>query len=86
MSGGPLARLYKREGADYTELWSAPRPYKQGVELQIEVTADGDHLSGRLDGQPLFDVQDTAYRSGKVGLFCYAQSDQAFDDVRVSER
>lgn len=86
MSGGPLARLDKREGADYTELWSTQRTYKQGAELQIEVTAEGDHLSGKLDGQPLFDVRDTAYRSGKVGLFCYAQNDQAFDDVRVSER
>lgn len=86
MSGGPLARLDKREGAEYTELWAAPRAYKQGVELLIEVEADGDQLRGRLDGQPLFDLQDTSYRSGKAGLFCYAQSDQAFDDARVVER
>jgi hypothetical protein len=86
MSGGPVARLDKRDGADYTELWSEPRAYRQGVETWIEVVAAGDRLRGSLDGQPLFDVRDASYASGKVGLFCYAQSDQAFDDVRVSER
>ncbi|HJQ27444.1 MAG TPA: hypothetical protein VKA60_26400 [Blastocatellia bacterium] len=86
MSGGPLARLDKREGADYTELWSAARGYREHAELLIEITAEGDHLQGKLDGQPLFDLRDPSYRSGKVGLFCYAQSDQAFDDVRVIGR
>ena len=86
MSGGPLARLDKRDGAEYTELWSAPRAYRQGAEMQIGIEAEGDHLTGSIDGQPLFDVRDQSYKSGKAGLFCYAQSDQAFDDVRVVER
>lgn len=84
MSGGPLARLDKREGGDYSELWSEPRAYREGVELQIEVIAEGDRLRGSLDGQLLFDVRDASYATGKAGLFCYAQSDQAFDEVRVS--
>ena len=86
MSGGPLARLDKRDGADYTELWSEPRAYKQAAEMQIEIDAEGDRLRGKLDGQPLFDLRDAAYRSGKAGLFCYAQSDQSFDNVRVVGR
>jgi hypothetical protein len=84
MSGGPLVRLDKRDGADYGELWSEPRAYRQGIELLIEVIVEGDHLRGSLNGQPLFDLRDTSYAQGKVGLFCYAQSDQAFDDVRVT--
>jgi hypothetical protein len=86
MSGGPLARLDKRDGAEYTELWSASRAYRQGPEMQISIEAEGDHLTGRIDGQPLFDVRDQSYKDGKAGLFCYAQSDQAFDDVRIVER
>ncbi|MFL6212987.1 MAG: hypothetical protein ACJ74J_03735 [Blastocatellia bacterium] len=86
MSGGPLARLDKRDGADYNELWSEPRAYRQSVELQIEVIAEGDHLRGSLNGQVLFDLHDASYANGKAGLFCYAQSDQMFDDVRVSAR
>jgi hypothetical protein len=85
MSGGPLARLDKRDGADYSELWSAPRTYRLGVELAIEIIVEGDHLRGSLNGQSLFDLRDASYAKGKAGLFCYAQSDQAFDEVRVSE-
>jgi hypothetical protein len=86
MSGGPLMRLDKRDGSDYTELWSEPRAYKQKAEMTLEITAEGDRLRGQFDGQQLFDVRDSSYRSGKVGLFCYAQRDQAFDDVRVEGR
>lgn len=82
-SGGPITRLDKRDGADYTELWSAPRGYKKGVETVIHVRVTEDRISGDVDGRPLFEVRDRSYRRGKVGLFCYAQRDQAFDDVKV---
>lgn len=86
MNGGPLARLDKRDGSEYTELWSAPRSYKVAVELAIEVEVEGDHLRAKIDDQQLFDLHDDSYKNGKAGLFCYAQSDQAFDDLRVVER
>jgi hypothetical protein len=86
MNGGPLARLDKRDGAEYTELWSEPHTYKPAVELAIEVEAEGGHLRAKIDDQPLFDLHDDSYQNGKVGLFCYAQSDQAFDELRVVER
>src|ERR1044072_6349288 len=31
-NGGPITRLDKREGADYTEIWSASRGYRMGAE------------------------------------------------------
>ncbi|HKP87206.1 MAG TPA: family 16 glycoside hydrolase [Blastocatellia bacterium] len=86
MNGGPMARLDKREGADYTEIWAAPKGYRRGAEVRIEVEATGDTIRASLDGQSLFEVKDGSYRSGKVGLFCYAQSSQAFDDVKVVGR
>jgi hypothetical protein len=82
-NGGPVARLDKRDGADYTELWSAPRGYRPGAEMTIEVEADGEAIRARVDGRELFEVKDGSYRRGRVGLFCYAQSGQAFDDVKV---
>jgi len=82
-NGGPITRLDKRDGADYTELWSAPRGYRPGAEMVIEVEADGPNLIARVDGHVLFEVKDGSYLRGKIGLFCYAQSGQAFDDVTV---
>lgn len=83
LSGGPITRLDRREGADYTELWSTPKGYRPGAEMMIEVSADGDVIKASVDGGQLFEVRDDSYRSGKIGLFCYAQKGQAFDDVRV---
>jgi len=84
MSGGPLTRLDKRNGPDYTEIWSAKRGYKVDQELRIDIDLDGDLIRASVDGAPLLEAKDNTYSSGKVGLFCYAQQGQAFDDVRVT--
>ncbi|HVG21384.1 MAG TPA: hypothetical protein VNI02_20250, partial [Blastocatellia bacterium] len=84
MSGGPITRLDKRDGADYTELWSAQKGYHTGAVMSIAVTVIGSAIRAEVDGNPLFEVKDESYRRGKVGLFCYAQSNQAFDDVMVN--
>lgn len=86
LNGGPLTRLDKRDGAEYTELWSIKRGYRPQSEMVIEVEAVEDNLRARLDGQILFEVRDGQYRRGSIGLFCYAQNGQAFDDVRVERR
>jgi hypothetical protein len=86
MSGGPITRLDRREGADYTELWSSHTGYRTGRETLIEVEVNGDMIGARVDGRQLFEAKDGSYPRGKIGLFCYAQKGQAFDDVRVTGR
>lgn len=83
-SGGPVTRLDKRDGAGYTELWSVDKGYRTGLEMLIVVTVDGDKIRADVDGRQLFEVKDSSYSRGKIGLFCYAQSNQAFDDVMVN--
>jgi hypothetical protein len=83
LSGGPITRLDRREGADYTELWPVARGYRTSTEMTIVVKVDGDVIKASVDGRQLFEVKDSKYEHGKVGLFCYAQKGQAFDDVRV---
>lgn len=85
-NGGPITRLDKRDGADYTELWSLAKGYKAGAEITIEVDLDVDTISARVNGRDLFEVKDGSYPRGKIGLFCYAQTGQAFDDVKVVSR
>jgi hypothetical protein len=86
MSGGPITRLDKRDGADYTELWSAQKDFHVGSEVSIAVTVIGDTIRAEVDGKPLFEVKDESFNRGKIGLFCYAQSNQAFDDVVVNSQ
>ena len=84
MSGGPLTRLDKRNGAEYTEIWSARRGYKVGEEIRIDVELTGAVIQASINGTELVQVKDDSYPTGKIGLFCYAQQGQAFDDVRVT--
>jgi hypothetical protein len=86
MNGGPLVRLDKREGREYTELWSAARGYQKSAEIYVEIRLEGDKIEASVDGQRLLEVKDAAYGRGKIGLFCFAQNGQAFDDVRVAGR
>lgn len=86
MNGGPITRLDRREGADYTELWSGAKGYRPGSEIAIEVTVEGDLITASVDGKRLCEVTDRSFSLGKIGLFCYAQNGQAFDDVKVVER
>lgn len=83
LSGGPLTRLDKREGADYTELWSDKKGFKTGAEISLEVSVIGNTIRIQIDGQQLLKLTDDSYKEGKIGLFCYAQNNQAFDNVRV---
>jgi hypothetical protein len=84
INGGPLTRLDKRDGADYIELWSLGRGYEVGAETSITIEAIGNRLRGWVNGRQLFELKDGSYRRGKIGLFCYAQNGQAFDDVKVT--
>jgi hypothetical protein len=83
LSGGPLIRLDKREGADYTELWSEKKGFTKGVEIFIEVETSGNTIRIWVNEQRLLEMTDDSYKAGKIGLFCYAQSHQAFDNIRV---
>lgn len=83
MSGGPITKLDRREGADYTELWSSAKGYRPGSEVYIEVTVERDLISVSVDGRELCELKDGLFSRGKIGLFCYAQKGQAFDDVKV---
>ena len=78
-----MTRLDKRAGEDYTELWSSRQGYRVGTELHIQISVEGDTIKAAVDGRDLFEVKDDSYRHGKVGLFCYAQNGQAFDDIKV---
>jgi hypothetical protein len=84
LSGGPLTRLDRREGANYTEIWSVKKGFNPRAEGLIEVEVKGNSIRATVDGRRLFDEKDDAYGRGKIGLFCYAQNQQAFDNVRVT--
>jgi hypothetical protein len=86
-NGGPITRLDKRNGPDYTELWSEKKGFRIGMAMFIQIDVAGETINATVDGRQLFVVRDDQmYPRGKIGLFCYAQNDQAFDDVTVTAK
>jgi hypothetical protein len=51
---------------------------------KLRITAEGDHIKGRLNDQLLIDHRDSRFKSGRVGLWTKADSVTAFDDLVVS--
>jgi hypothetical protein len=83
LNGGAITRLDRRDGGDYAELWNAPHAYNPGEELNLHIHVKGPLIEVRMDEAILCSVTDATYESGGIGLFCYAQNGQAFDDIRV---
>src|SRR5215510_14613594 len=54
LSGGPITRLDKRDGPDYTELWSDQQGYRLGRVMLITVRVNRDQITGEVDGKELF--------------------------------
>jgi hypothetical protein len=76
-------RLVRVQGGVFTELWSEDRDYTLMRRYRIDIVARGEHLYGFLDAKPLFHVVDAANRRGRVGLYCWANSDSRFDALQV---
>jgi Domain of Unknown Function (DUF1080) len=52
--------------------------------LGVEVT--GSRIRGSLNGQPMVETSDGAFRAGKIGLWTKADSVTCFDNIKVTVR
>ncbi|MDQ2808332.1 MAG: DUF1080 domain-containing protein [Chloroflexota bacterium] len=82
------AALERVQAGRVTLLAQAPVAVYPGYTPNVWQTARVRSVAGRqqvwVDGEPLFDVQDSALQGGAVGLFAWADSHARFDNVRVS--
>lgn len=76
-------RLVKRVGNTWTKLWEDRTDYQMGRAYELTVAAVGSTLRGYLDGIPLFAVSDPSIAAGRLGLYCWGNTDARFSDVRV---
>ena len=79
-------RLVRREGPQVTVLWEDQGPVPMNATVELTLGADGDRLTGMLDGVPLFTVNDPAYPRGRVALYCADNPAAAFERLVVVDR
>lgn|GEM_PF-68627 len=71
--------VLRRDGQNLAD----PVPFspKLGEYYKMEVRLDGQHIQAYLDGNPIFDVKDSMYTSGRVGLHSWADAQFAYLQV-----
>ena len=76
-------RVVKCSAGVFTTLWEDDVAYETGRAYEVTIACLGGLLRGWLDGIPLFEVEDDALSSGRIGLYCWAHADCRFATVRV---
>lgn len=68
LSGRDRVSLIRRTDREVTTLATAPFAYVENQTLMLELSAKGDHLALKIDGQPVLTATDTALAAGGAGL------------------
>lgn len=76
-------RLVKNVGGTFSLLWEDKFAYEVGRTYEVTVVATGSILRAYLDGVPMFVVEDSDLAAGRIGLYCWGNTDARFSDVRV---
>ena len=77
--------LVKVDNGVYSVLESDNVAYEYGQEYDIEIVAEGALFKVYVDGQKIFETQDSAFGNGKIGLFSSYNQEIYFDDVVIMD-
>jgi hypothetical protein len=78
-------RLVRVAGGSFTVLAEDDFVYTSDQDYVITVEAIGSSIRVYQDGAPVFDVVDSVFNNGGVGLYCWASEGARFSDVRVDD-
>jgi len=76
------AQLYKWVNGSAVNMGSRNVPWSVGAWAELKVVVQGDTITAYFNGQPVFNVTDSAHAAGKIGFRSYAAT-AVFDDVAV---
>ncbi|MFC1764543.1 Ig-like domain-containing protein [Planctomycetota bacterium] len=76
-------RLVVVENGEVRVLAETADGFELGQEYQVQVVANGAHLTIVIDGDEVLSTIDYTFASGTIALYTYANSGASFDDVSV---
>lgn len=76
-------RLVKNVNGIFTLLWEDNDSYEVGQSYEITIISIDNMLRGYADSVPIFVIEDGDLTSGRVGLYCWANTDARFSQVRL---
>ena len=76
-------KLWRKQGGVFTELNTSPQSYTRDTWTDLRVVHRNGVILMFVDGQRVLAVADSAFSSGKTGLFCARNAACRFDDVHL---
>jgi hypothetical protein len=78
-------QLEKRENGVFKVLAQRDAPYTSGRNYALTINANGSQLKVAVDGGNVFDVTDTSFADGTIGLHSSSNRGSFFDNVTVTD-
>ena len=80
-----VRRLVKVDHGKHTVLWEQQAGLTLKIWHLLNVDVHQDRLALHLNGETLFDIKDHNFiKSGRIGLFCWANKDARFRNIWVA--
>jgi hypothetical protein len=76
-------RLVKNVNGAFMLLWEDSFAYVPDQPYDLAIAATGPVLRGYINGVPMFVVRDADRPDGRIGLYCWANQDARFSNIRV---
>lgn len=77
-------RLVRVQDGTTAVLWEDSSAYTVGTPFTITLDAMGDRFVGYQGDVLLFDLVDSAHGSGKIGLYCWANTGARFEHIAIT--
>ena len=85
-NGGPFQRLQVIENGKPKTLFEVKNEKSIPSDwFTMTIDVRNDSITGYINAERIFKVQDATYSIGKIGLMCYANSGVHFDSITVSK-
>jgi len=80
---GSFRRLTRLTNGFYQILWADDFAYETGVFYDIAIVLKGDLIQVYTNDLLTLSIEDNTHSSGKIGLFCWANSNAFFNQIKV---
>lgn len=85
-NGGPFQRLQVVENGKPKTIFEVKNEKSIPTDwFVMTIDVRNDSITGFINAEQIFKVQDATYTSGKIGMMCYANAGAHFDSISVTK-
>lgn len=82
----PFRALAVKQGSRYEVLAANKRSFERRKWLQIRIVFNGSKITGYVDGEKDFEIDDPTYDSGTIGFYSWGNSGVQFRNIKFEKK